>query len=275
MKSSGFDYIRPHSEQEALSLLAAHGPAARIMAGGQSLVAMLNMRLLKPELLVDISGIDSLRGIRVHEKWIEISAMTTQSELLAWPALARELPLVAKALPWVGHFQTRNRGTICGSIVHCDPSSEMPLYLALLGGEVVLRSQRGERSVPAARWQVGMLTTAREPDELVTAVRFPRARQGEGFGFQEVARRHGDFAIVALAARSSANTTALAVAGVADVPTVCDVGQLTGAELSEKLHELAWSLGGSDDIHASARYRRELIRRLGPLVIEEARSCRS
>lgn len=279
MKPAPFDYVRAGSVEQATALLAQHGARARILAGGQSLMAMLNIRLAEPALLIDISGLGGLRDIRIEGDWVEIGAGVTQAELLAWPALATELPLLAMALPSVGHFQTRNRGTVCGSLAHSDPSSELPLCLALLGGEVVLRSQRGTRRLRGQAFQTGMLSTAREVDELLLAVRFPRARPGQGFAFHEVARRHGDFAIVALAVSADAGGATLAVGGVADTPALCKLGlsrggrdgsDISGAELDATLNAFAWEMGGNDDLHATARYRRELVRRLAPGLIAEA-----
>jgi len=275
MKPAQFDYVRAGSVEQATALLAQHGARARILAGGQSLMAMLNIRLAEPALLIDISGLGGLRDIRIDGDWVEIGAGVTQAELLAWPALATELPLLALALPSVGHFQTRNRGTVCGSLAHSDPSSELPLCLALLGGEVALRSQRGTRRLRGQAFQTGMLSTAREADELLLAVRFPRARAGQGFAFHEVARRHGDFAIVALAVSADASGATLAVGGVADTPALCKLGlvrgsESSGAELDAALNAFAWEMGGNDDLHATARYRRELVRRLAPGLIAEA-----
>jgi 2-furoyl-CoA dehydrogenase FAD binding subunit len=211
---------------------------------------------------------------------IEIGAATRQADLKDWPELAEKAPLLHAALPHLGHFQTRNRGTVCGSIAHSDPSSELPLCLATLEGEVVLQSSRGKRTLTAADFQLGLLTTAREPDEMLTAVRFPLADKGAGYAFDEMSRRKGDFAIVSLAAVASAGTDRLGVGGVADTPVVrqwegLDGAGLEGDDLDEALNALAWDLGGHDDIHATARYRRELVRRLGRRLIEEARSCRS
>jgi 2-furoyl-CoA dehydrogenase FAD binding subunit len=275
MKPASFDYIRAASVDEAAELLAKFGARARLMAGGQSLMPLLNFRLVEPELVVDISSIGSLNTIRIDGESVEIGASVTQSELLEWPKLKQELPLLALALPCVGHFQTRNRGTVCGSIAHSDPSSELPLCLAILGGEVELRSTRGTRRLKASAFQTGMLSTAKAPDEIVVAARFPRSKPGEGVAFREIARRHGDFAIVALAARASASGVLLGVGGVADRPAVRDLGGAAGAALGEALNAFAWEMGGNDDIHATASYRRELVRRLGPKVIEEARACRS
>jgi len=179
-------------------------------------------------------------------------------------------PLLAAALPFVGHFQTRNKGTVCGSIAHADPASEIPLALALLDGEVVLRSRRGTRVLAAGDFQQGMLTTAREPDELITAVRFPIV-QG-GVAFREVARRHGDFAIVAVAALADGgNGIRLGVAGMAERPAVRRVPSEDA--LQDAIERLAWELEGYEDIHASARMRRDLLRRIGPVVAQEAVRC--
>lgn len=275
MKPAAFDYLRARSVEEAAEVLAKYGSRARIMAGGQSLMPLLNIRLVEPEIVVDISSIDSLKSIGVDGDCVEIGAAVTQAELLEWPKLKQELPLVALALPWVGHFQTRNRGTVCGSIAHSDPSSEMPLCLATLSGEVELRSAGGTRRLKASAFQTGMLSTAKTPDEIVVCVRFPRRKSGEGYAFREISRRHGDFAIVALAAKATANSVLLGVGGVADHPAVRDLGRADGSTMAEALNAFAWEMGGNDDIHATARYRRELVRRLGPKVIEEARLCQS
>ena len=272
MKPRAFTYVRPDSADEAVALLAEHGDEARVLAGGQSLMAMLNLRLVEPGVLIDIARLEELSHIRVRNGAIEVGAAVTQARLEAWPELREQAPFIALALPWVGHFQTRNRGTVCGSIAHADPSSELPLALRLLGGEVVLRSRKGERVVGAAEFQQGLLTTARRPDELVTAVRFPVGVGREGAAFREVARRHGDFAIAAIGAvRLSSGTVRIAVGGVADRPHVLDLphGQPDG-EQRQAIEDFAWELGGYDDIHASARYRRDLLRRLAPIVIAEA-----
>lgn len=275
MKPAQFDYLRAASIEEALAHLATYGDRARILAGGQTLMPMLNFRLLEPELVIDIGSIVALSHIRIDAQWVEIGATVTQSELLAWSDLGKELPLLAAALPWVGHFQTRNRGTVCGSVAHADPSSEIPLALAVLGGEIELTSLRGTRTLAATEFQLGLLTTARAPDELIASVRFPRAHAGEGFAFREVARRHGDFAIVSLAAVATKEEVALGVGGVAGTPTRRSFGALAGAALDAALNAFAWDMGGHDDVHATARYRRDLVRMLGRQVIEEARACRS
>jgi len=273
MKPASFDYARCDTLDEALDLLATHGGEASVMAGGQSLMAMVNMRLLRPEILVDIGALKELSYIKRSAAVVEIGATSTQNELECWPEVGRTLPLVAAALPHVGHFQTRNRGTVCGSLCHSDPSSELPLCLATLGGEVILRSRRKKRTVKAADFQIGMLSTAKRPDEIMVAALYPVARAGWGYAFREISRRHGDFAIVGLAAAVGDGKIRLGVGGMAEKPTVREWDRLDEKELPDALNDFAWELGGSDDIHATARYRRELVRRLGGKVIEEARQC--
>ena len=275
MKPCPFDYVRAASAEEALGALANNGEDARILAGGLSLVPMLNFRLVEPAMLIDISGIAALDYIRLDGGWVEIGAATRQSALERWDETPGKLPLLHKALPHIGHYQTRSRGTVCGSVAHSDPSSELPLCLATLGGEVVLRSAGGERRLAAGDFQTGMLSTAKRADEMVSAVRFPVAEPGSGHAFAEMTQRRGDFAIVALAARASGERVRLGVGGVADHPVTREWNGVEGDALDDALNAFAWDLGGYDDVHATARYRRELVRRLGRKVIEEARSCRS
>jgi len=272
MKPKPFDYVRPDSIDEAVAILAEHGDDARVLAGGQTLLAMLNLRVVEPSVLIDITRIPELGAIREMGGKIEVGAAVTQNALLAWPELAKKLPLLAAALPFVGHFQTRNKGTVCGSIAHADPTSELPLSLAVLEGEVVLRSHKGTRVLPAGEFQQGMLATARESDELITAVRFPVMKGGAAF--REVARRHGDFAIVGVAVLAeSADSIRLGVAGMADRPAVSRFKPNGAAGIRDAVERLAWELEGYEDVHASARMRRDLLRRIGPVVIEEAIRC--
>ena len=274
MKPKGFDYLKVATSTEAVGALADGGDDARIIAGGMSLVPMLNFRLAEPRILIDISKSDSMNYIQADGGAVEIGASTRQAQLERWDQLADQLPLVKAALPFIGHYQTRARGTVCGSLAHADPSSELPLCLATLGGEVVLHSKIGDRVLSADEFQTGMLSVAKRPDEMVAAARFPKKKRGEGYAFTEMAQRRGDFAIVALAAVASAGKIRLGVGGVADKPVVREWDVLDGAALDDALNEFAWDLGGYDDIHATARYRRELVRRLGRRVIEEAVSCR-
>jgi 2-furoyl-CoA dehydrogenase FAD binding subunit len=186
---------------------------------------------------------------------------------LAWPDLREALTLVALALPWTGHVQTRSRGTVCGSIAHADPSAELPLVLCALGGEVHLRSAKRRRRVSAKDFFAGMMATNRADDELIEAVSFPADQRR--CAFREVARRHGDFAIVACAAVATNNGVRLAVGGVADMPATREFPSLESSALDDALNAFAYELGARDDVHASARYRRDLVRLIGADLIRE------
>lgn len=268
MKPPAFEYLRAEVVGDVLEGLAQEGGNARVLAGGQSLMAMLNMRLAKPRLLIDIMRVEELRKIERQANAVVIGAGVRQAELLAWPDLADALPLVALALPWVGHVQTRSRGTICGSLAHADPSAEMPLALVALGGEVHLRSAKRRRRVPANDFFAGMMLTARADDELIEGISLPIVRGGR-FAFREIARRHGDFAIVACAAMKTPSGVRFAVGGVADVPTARDWPRLKGSSLDDALNSFAYELGARDDVHATARYRRDLVRMIGRDLICE------
>jgi 2-furoyl-CoA dehydrogenase FAD binding subunit len=303
MKPRPFDYVRPDSVEEVLALLAEYGDDARILAGGQSLLPMLNLRLIDARVLIDISRLDELDvirrvddakddgaveqlppqekslpgGLRVIEnphfgEKVEVGAAVTQDKLMNWPQLKTKLPLLAAALPFVGHFQTRNRGTVCGSVAHADPSSEIPLVLATLNGEVVLRSQRGIRILRAGNFQKDVLTTTREPDELVVAVRFPVIRR-QAVAFREVARRHGDFAIMAFAAVVTDTWVHLGIGGFAGIPVVPGFRIDGNGKFPDWFAEWVEQMEGYDDLHASAAMRRDLCRNLAPQVVREAMAC--
>lgn len=271
MKPAPFDYIRAETRDEALAALAEHGEAARILAGGGSLMPMLNMRLATPAVLIDTVRLGATAAIREAAGRVEIEAGVTQARLLAWEGLARALPLLALALPWVGHAQTRARGTICGSLAHADPSAEIPLCLAVLGAEIELATRRRSRRIDSAGFHLGMMMTDRREDEMLTAVRLPVAQPGEGFGFAEYGRRRGDFAVVACAARVVGGAITLGVGGVADTPVVYRWDGLEGSALEDALNACAWALGARSDVHADDRMRRDLVRGLGRRAIEEAR----
>jgi 2-furoyl-CoA dehydrogenase FAD binding subunit len=268
MKPAAFDYVRVANKREALEILAEHGEQARIIAGGQSLMAVLNMRLTQPKVLIDINHADDLHGLTVERGRLTVGAAVRQVELMDRASLADEVPLLSRALPWIGHFQTRNRGTVCGSVAHADPSAEIPLCLVTLGGQVVLESLKGKRrEVPAVEFFQGVLTTARRPDELVSEVHFPLADPAVRYRFREVAMRHGDFALVALAACILEDGVELGIGGVSDRPVLRRLPR--GEGLPDALNAFAWSLGAQDDVHASAAYRRHLVRELGRQLIEE------
>jgi len=275
MKPARFDYIRAATVAEAHAALAKDGDDARIVAGGQSLVPMLSMRMARPAVLVDIMHLNELAKIEVKGDSIRVGASVRQAALLAWPELAERQPLLAAALPWVGHAQTRSRGTVCGSAAHADPSAEIPLALLALKGSIELSSQRERRRVAAENFFTGLLSTARNDDELIEAIEIPCRAADHGYAFREFARRHGDFAIVACAAIARAGGVRLAIGGVADVPTARDFPDIGGDALDDALDEFSAELEPRDDLHATADYRRALVRRLGRATIEEARGCRA
>ncbi len=267
MKPAAFDYVRAEHLDEALEVLGREGSDARIIAGGQSLMAMLNMRLARPKTLIDIMRLPELARVERQGGIVTVGAGVRQAALLEWSDLGESLRLAALALPWTGHAQTRSRGTVCGSIAHADPSAEMPLVLRALGGEVHLRSARRRRRVAAKEFFTGMMATARADDELIEAVSFPADQKR--CAFREVARRHGDFAIVACAAVATADGVRLAVGGVADMPAARDFPRLEGSALDDALNAFAYELDARDDVHATARYRRDLVRMIGRDLVRE------
>jgi 2-furoyl-CoA dehydrogenase FAD binding subunit len=275
MKPARFDYVRGESVDEVHELLAAEGGDASVLAGGQTLVPLLSMRMARPKSVIDIMHLPELGAITFVDQTIRVGATVRQADLLAWPQLAREQPLLALALPWVGHAQTRSRGTVVGSVALADPSAELPLVLVALAGEVELSGCAGRRRVAASDFFGGLMSTTRRDDELIEAVRFPCRRPGHGYAFAEFARRHGDFAIVACAAIAGGDTIRLAVCGVADRPTARDFGALDGSALDDALADFAHALDARSDLHATADYRRALVRRLGRATIDEARRCRA
>jgi 2-furoyl-CoA dehydrogenase FAD binding subunit len=275
VKPAKFDYIRAESLSEVHAVLAAEGGDARVLAGGQTLVPMLSMRFARPKVLIDIMRIPTLAQIESHRGTISIGAGVRQAELMAWLGRNRVQPLLSAALPFVGHAQTRSRGTICGSVAHADPSAEIPLVLTALGAAVVLSGKRGKRRVRAEDFFVGPMATARADDEIIEALHVPAAQPSHGYAFREFARRHGDFAIVACAAVAGAHSLRLAIGGVGDRPVSRDIGELYGDMLDQALDAFAFELEARDDLHATARYRRELVRQLGRQTIEEARQCRA
>jgi 2-furoyl-CoA dehydrogenase FAD binding subunit len=267
MKPAAFDYLRAEHLDEVLDVLGREGGDARIIAGGQSLLPMLNMRLARPKTLIDIMRLPELARIERNAGTVTIGAGVRQAKLLQWPDLAQSLRLVGLALPWTGHAQTRSRGTVCGSIAHADPSAELPLVLQALGGEVHLRSAKRRRRVPANDFFAGMMVTTRGDEELIEAVSFPAGQTR--CAFREVARRHGDFAIAAFAAVKTSDGVRLAVGGVADMPVARDFPRLDGSALDDALNALAYELDARDDVHATARYRRDLVRMIGRDLVRE------
>lgn len=270
MKPAAFDYVRADSPDEVVHHLAQFGEEARILAGGQSLMPILNMRLAQPSVLVDLSRSPEMAHVESTNSSLMIDAAVTQGAVQERKNLMDEVPLLAMALPWISHFQIRNRGTVCGSLAHADPSAELPLVLCALNGEVELVSQSGTRRVRASDFFTGMLSSCRRPDEFLHRARFPRAQAGQSFGFREFGLRHGDFAACAVAVVAARDRIRIAVGGVADRPTTRDWPLLGGAALDDALNGLAWDLDARSDSQVSAAMRRHLVRRLGRQAVEAA-----
>jgi 2-furoyl-CoA dehydrogenase FAD binding subunit len=274
VKPAPFDYVCAERVRDAHAVLAAEGDEACVLAGGQSLIPMLSMRLARPKVVVDIMRVPALATVDDDGQTMRIGAAVRQAELLRRADLGDKQPLLGLALPWVGHAQTRSRGTLCGSAAHADPSAEIPLVLVALEGGIELSTRWRRRRVPAEAFFTGMMTTARRSDELIEAIVVPCRQPDTGYAFREFGRRHGDFAIVACAALASRRGARLAVGGVADRPVARNFADLHGRALDEALETFAWELEARDDLHATAAYRRALVRQIGRQMIEEARRCR-
>jgi carbon-monoxide dehydrogenase medium subunit len=202
MKASAFDYARPTSIANALELLGVHGDKAKVLSGGQSLMPAMNLRLISPEFIIDIGGLVELRGIVVNGDVLTIGALTRHVDVLKSPEIAAHVPLLRDATSHVAHPAIRNRGTLGGSLAHADPASELPACMMALGASIVICGPRGERRIPAQEFFTGIYETALSPQELLVAVELPVARKHSAHFFHEFARRHGDYAIVGLAAHS-------------------------------------------------------------------------
>jgi aerobic carbon-monoxide dehydrogenase medium subunit len=270
MKLPQVEYEAPKTVSEALELLAEHLDEASVLAGGQSLIPLLALRLAHPAVLIDINGIAELSGASAADGQVAIGAMTREYLAEESATVADAVPLLAAALPLIGHEAIRSRGTIGGSLAHADPAAELPAVARALDAEFVVRGQSGERVIPAAEWFEGYLTTSRRPDELLVEVRFPAAGRGTGISFQEVARRHGDFAIVGLAtsltlSEGAISDARLAFAGVSDVPVraVDAEDLLVGERPSTELFDEAARRATDDidppaDLHGSSEYRKKV-----------------
>ena len=282
MKPPKFDYHAPHSSDEAVALLQRYGGDAKVLAGGQSLMPILNFRLARPAALVDINRIPALAYIREENGTVVFGAMTRQRTIEFSPVVAAKLPLLREATRWVGHLPIRTRGTIGGSIAHADPSAEYPAVLTALGGEVVVQGPQGRRTVKAGALFETYLTTTLAPEDLVVEVRLPAMPAGAGYAFEEFARRHGDFAIVGIAAmivRSGGRCSAarLATAGAGPVPVrlraaeeILERDGLGDAAIDAAAARAAELVQPDSDVHASAEYRRHLTRVLTARAIKRA-----
>ena len=266
MKPAPFAYVRPQSLEEAVAALAAD-PGAKVLAGGQSLVPLLSMRLASPSTLVDINGLPDLDRVEVSADGVRVGALARHADVLADEEVRRVQPLVSLALANVAHATIRNRGTTVGSLVHADAAAEMPVVLSLLGGSVDVVGSSGHRTIPASELYVGPLESSLAHDEIAVSAFFPALAEGARVGFAEIARRHGDYALVGAAALVEGDRARVGYVSVSDVPTVVDVSGLSPEEAGDKALE---QLEPADDIHASAAYRAQLVRVLTRKVLEEA-----
>jgi len=284
LKSPPFEYARAASIEEACELLSQHGDAAKVIAGGQSLVPMLAFRLLRPSWLIDINEIVALKFVALDTDAVRMGACTRQCVVARDDALAARVPLLRQALAYVGHTQTRNRGTIGGSLVHADPSAELPLVAQILGAQLVLRAKSGTRTLPASAFFAGPMMTNVHADECLEEIHWPVWREHKtGSAFTEISRRHGDFAIAAAAAQIAVNDdghctrVTFGVGGGAPTPIAFPelaqslVGQrMDQAKARAVAHEAAAALEPDSDIHASAAYRRHLAGVLVTRVLQQA-----
>lgn len=271
MKPPDFTYHRPADVSEAVSLLSQHAPDVKVLAGGQSLVPMLNMRLLNPAHLVDINYVSGLSDIEVRDDTVSIGALVRQDDAERDAGLLDACALLAQALRYVAHKPIRSRGTVVGSIVHADPAAELPAVLTLLDGRVVAQGPSGTREIVAADFFKGYFETALGPDELATGVRLRRLDPGERSAFVEMSRRSGDFALCGAAAVVGDSHATVALTGVGPRPYVADVSGLLAGDGDATLDELAGRLEPESDIHASADFRRHLAKELARRAVTEAR----
>jgi carbon-monoxide dehydrogenase medium subunit len=283
LKPPPFDYRLPETLEEALSVMAEYGDEARPLAGGQSLVPMMAFRLARPAVLIDLNQLDDLAALDFDDHQVSVGAMVREKTAERSDPLSRQVPLLAKALPYIGHEAIRTRGTIGGSLAHADPAAELPAVAVAAGAQVVAASEgRGRRTVPAEEFFITHFTTALAPDELITQVQFPAALEGTGSGFQEVARRHGDFAMVGVAAMLHAangiiHQARLVLTGMADKPVraVAAEAVLVGSPADAASLEEAAALAAADldppsDLHGSSAYRRHVATVLARRSLDEA-----
>jgi CO/xanthine dehydrogenase FAD-binding subunit len=282
MKPAPFDYVRPDSLVEACELLAGDEDA-RLIAGGQTLVPMLAMRLARPAKLIDIMRLPELAGIRAENGAVVVGATTRQAQAERNSLIKASVPMLARVLPWVGHPPTRNRGTIGGSIANADPSAEIPLVAVTLGADILLATTAGPVSVPANDFFIGPMVTSIGHGDCVHAIRLPVwPQQRVGVGFFEISARRSDFAFVAAVAQVALDEEgrcvelALGVGGVADRPLRLDISPLIGtrldtAEVTETVQAAAGNFEAMSDLHASSAYRRRVAVTLCVRALEQAR----
>ena len=275
MKPAPFEYHAPETVDEVCGLLAQFGDEAKVLAGGQSLVPMLALRLTRFEHLVDVNRVGALSGFTRENGTLVVHAATRQRVMERDPAIGAAAPLLARATPLIGHFQIRNRGTVGGSLAHADPASEYPAVAVALGAEIELAGPGGaRRRVAAGDFFVGTWTTAAEPDEIVVAARFPVWPAGSGFAIEEVARRHGDFALAGVACAVGDGRAGIALFGVGSTPVrarEAEEALLTGAPAADVAEAAVRGLDAPADVHASAATRTRIARHLVERAVNRAR----
>ena len=263
MKPAAFAYAKARSLDDAIRLLGEHKGDARLLAGGQSLIATLNMRLSHPSLLVDLNGVAGLEGVSVKGGTVEIGAMTRHVTLERSSDIAKHAPLIARAMPHIAHPAVRNRGTIGGSLAYADPAAELPACLVALDGEIDITGPKGTRSIKAEDFFKGLFETALGPHDVLTAIRVPTATEGPRVGFAELARRHGDYAMVGLAAAAKQNGRGLSDVrlvyfGVGDTPVRARKAEVALAGGSVDDAVAALDLDPGDDIQATGAVKKHL-----------------
>ncbi|MGD8226884.1 MAG: xanthine dehydrogenase family protein subunit M [Desulfobacteraceae bacterium] len=273
MKPNAFEYFAPNTVKEAVGLLERYEDEAKILAGGQSLVPIMNFRLGRPEVLVDINGIKDLDYIKEKGEALLIGALTRERDLELSPLVKEKCPILAEAVSFIGHVPIRNRGTIGGSLVHADPSSELPTVICCLNGEMRVVSPLGERALAPEEFFLTYLTTSLEPSEILIEVRVPTLPQNTAWSFVELTRRSGDFAIVGVATvlfmedGGVCREARIALGGVAPTPVRAEEAEelLSGQVITEELiqeagEEAAEATETEPDYHASAEYRKDMAR---------------
>jgi carbon-monoxide dehydrogenase medium subunit len=283
MKPAPFDYLAPASLEEALAIMSEHGDEAKLLAGGQSLVPVMNFRLAQPSLIVDLNNVGELQHITPTPS-LRIGAMTRQRTLERDGAIAAEAPLLHEAIPYIAHPQIRNRGTLGGSLVHADPAGELPVITVTLGAQFKLQRASGERWVSADAFYLGLFATALEPEEILTEVVLPPLPAHTGWAFDELARRHGDYAqagvavLITLDEGGICQRARLVYLNVGEIPMVAaEAAQmLLGEELAPTLiaeaahHAAQHEIEPTTDVHASAAYKRHLANVLGRRALQQA-----
>lgn len=276
MKPAPFQYHEPASLDDVVGLLAQHEDA-KLLAGGQSLMPMLNFRFVQPDHLIDLNGVGELFGIDDDGSRLRIGAMTRQATLKEDAEIAQRLPIMAEALGWVGHFQTRSRGTIGGSLCNLDPAAELPVVALLFDAELSVKGTGGTRQVPMSEWPLAYMMPSLGPDEVLSSISLPYWSGPHGYAFEEFARRHGDFAIVAIGCllaieNGTISRVSIAIGGAQETPcrlTVCEealLGQPATAETYKAAAAIARRQDAMSDAYISSAYRQ----RLAGVLIERA-----